>query len=307
MNKKFASFFAGYGMEPNGKNLYGIVNGYETNVALVQFDNVAPLRVHISFYAMDSQKREIEAAIRNLALKFFKMQFSPYGLSLGFNDMTYGRLLKRLPKILDEIYRILQENGALPHEFCPVCGNRFEESAQKCNIDGFQITIDSDCVQTINQVINTENQDFENAPNNYLKGFLGAFIGGLVGVLVSVALNIAGFVSAFSAIIAIALGSFLYQKFHGKPNKMMIVIVCLTSFVMLMATIPAIYIIVAGIAAKSEGVMISAIDAFRICMTSDEFARMFYADLALTGFFTLLGTGLIIFNLIQKIKRQKSL
>lgn len=264
--------------------------------------------MHVSFYATDEQKRSIESAIRNLALKFFVMQFSPYGISLGFNDLTVSRLLKRLPSVLDAIFGILSDNGALKSEFCPVCGKPLEESnSKKCNIDGFSITIDNDCVNTINTVINTENEDFNNAPNNYFKGFLGALIGGLAGAAVSVLLYLVGFVSSISAVIAIVLGAFLYQKFHGKPNKGMIIIVSLTTLVLLSATVPAIYIVAAGIAAKSEGFNMSAIEAFNICMRDAEFSRMLYTDLALILLFSAIGIGFEIFVLSKKIKRKKNI
>lgn len=308
MNKKLTAFFTSYGMTVNGNFAYGNIHGYETNAVLKTFDTAAPLRIHISCYTTDDKKRIIESLIRNLSLKYFNMAFTSYGLLLALNDITYKRLINRLPALLETIFGILSENGATKSEFCPVCGNPLQESAsKKCNIDGMQITIDNDCVEKINSVISAENQDFENAPNNYLKGFLGAFIGGLAGVAISVVLYLVGFISSISAVVAVMLGAFLYEKFQGKRNKMMIVIVAVTSLVMMAATVPCIYITAAGIAAKSEGVSLTAIEAFRICMDDPEFSRMFYCDLALVLLFTALGIGLEIFTLSQKIKRQKNI
>ena len=308
MNKKVVKFFSSYGMSLNGKTMYVKINGYEANVQLSQFDNVSPLKIHVSFYATDEQKRTIETAIRNLALKFFRMTFTKYGISLGFNGMTLGGLLKRLPPVLEQIFGILSENGALPAEYCPVCGNLLEEGKFKtCQINGNTITIDNDCVDTINKVISAENADFNNAPNNCLRGFAGAVIGALAGVAVAVLLYIVGFVSSLSAVISIVLGSFLYQKFHGKPNKLMIIIVSVTTLVFLSATVPVVYIVAAGIVAKSEGLSYTAIEAFNICMKAPEFSRLFYADLALVVLFTALGMGLQIFTLVKKIKREKNI
>ena len=309
MNKKFVEFCNGYGLTVQGNSAYGTMNGYETNVKLVTLDNVSPLRIHISFYATDAQKQTIGAAIRNMAIKFFQMQFTPYGLMLGFNDMTLGALLKRLPTVLNGIFAVLSENGATTKEICPVCGNPLDmENAKQCNVDGFTITIDNACVNTINTVISAENKDFEEAPNNYFKGFCGAFIGGLVGVAISVLFYIAGFVSSISAIVSIVLGAFLYQKFHGKPNKVMIVIVTLTTFVLLAGTVPAIYIVAAGILANEAGVSMSAIEAFKLLMQGEpEFSRMFYADLGLIVLFTAIGSAFQIFVLSKKIKRKKNI
>lgn len=84
MNKKFADFFtSNYEMVADGKIVRGTIHGYETNVTTiaVTYDNtVPPLQMHVSFYATDEQKRSIETAIRNLALKFFRMRFTKFGL-----------------------------------------------------------------------------------------------------------------------------------------------------------------------------------------------------------------------------------
>lgn len=189
MNKKFTSFFTGYGMTIDGNSAYGIVNGYETNAKVNVLDNTFPVKLHIAFYATDEQKRNMQTAIRNLAIKFFFMQFTQYGLMVGFNDFTVGHLLKRLPSILDTIYSIITDNGAAGSGHCPVCGNALEGTEyKKYDVDGVFITLDTGCVDTINAVISAENQDFKNAPNNYLRGFAGAFIGGLAGVAISVCL-----------------------------------------------------------------------------------------------------------------------
>ncbi|MDE7296846.1 MAG: hypothetical protein K2N84_06220 [Clostridia bacterium] len=308
MNKKFTAFFTGYGMTVNGNFAYGIVQGYETNATISSLDMAMPVRLHISFYATDDQKRAIEASIRNLALKYFNSSFSPYGLSLGFNDITNGRLLKRLPVVLDTIFKIISENGALNSEYCPVCGNHIDEAnAKNCNIDGYTIRIDNDCVEKINSVISAENQDFANAPNNYLQGFFGALIGGLAGVLLAIGFYAIGFVSAISSIVSVLLGAFLYEKFHGKPNKMMLVIVSLTTLVLMAATVPAVYIVAAGIAAHSEGLSMSAIEAFNICMIDDEFRTSLYTDLGLTLLFAVIGIGLEVATLARRIKRKKSI
>lgn len=308
MNKKFTAFFTGYNMSVNGNYAYGTVNGYETNANIAMMDASFPVRIHISFYATDENKRNIESAIRNLALKYFHMEFSPYGLSMGFNDITVNKLLNRLPSVLDTIFAILSSNGALKSDCCPVCGNPInKENSQTRDIDGYKITIDNDCVKAINSVISEENNDFETAPNNYFKGFLGAFIGGLAGAVLSIILNFVGFVSSVSVIVSIVLGTFLYQKFHGKPNKVMILIVSLTSMIMQAATIPAIYIAAAGIAAESKGISMSALEAFKLCMRDSQFSTLFYADLALVLLFSALGTVYEIFVLSKKIKRRKNI
>ncbi len=308
MNKKFTAFFNGLGMTVNKNSAYGVVNGYETNARLNNFDNVAPLLVHITCYTTDEAKRNIANALRAAAIKFCNFQFSPYGLTVGLNDMTGGRLLKRLNGVLDLLYSTIAANGGLGVGYCPVCGKALEaEQAILCQVDGFTISLDEECKTNLNALIDAENKDFKEAPNNYLRGFLGAVVGALAGVVVAILLNVAGFVSSLSAIVSAVLGAFLYEKFGGKPNKMMIVIVSLTTFVFMAATVPAIYIVTSGIAASEYGVNISMFEAFALLMQDSEFASWFYSDLALILLFSALGVGWIIFYLSRKIKRRQNI
>lgn len=308
MNKKFAAFLTQYGMNVNGNSAYGTVKGYETNVFIRTLDNYFPFRLHISCYTTDEQKRNIEAALRNAAVKYCKTQFTQYGLGVFLNDITSGRLLKRLPALFELIYGILTENGALGSAYCPVCGKELTDTAHKAyQIDGVTVTLEEECVNTINAVITAENQDFSQAPNNYLKGFCGALIGGIVGGGIAAALYFVGFVSAISAIVAVVLGAFLYEKFHGKPNKMMIVIVSCTTLVCMVLSIFVIYIVAAGIAANDAGLSMTAFEAFSYCMTYSEFKRAFYVDLALLVVFTAIGIGVEIFALLNKIKRKSAI
>ena len=308
MNKKYTDFFTGYGMVVSGNYAYGAIEGYETNASLSTLDSVAPLKIHISFHATDLQKLNIEAAIKNLSVKFVRMAFTPYGMTLGFNGFTMNSLLKKLPDILKAIYGILASNEALNKDYCPVCGKPFDGNATKRDIDGFTITIDNDCVEKINTAIKAENQEFDNAPNNYLLGFLGACIGGLAGAACSVILFLIGFVSAISSVISVVLGAFLYRKFHGKPNKIMIVIVAATTIVFMVASIVIMYIVAAYGLAIEEGVAVaSATEAFGIYMKNPDFSREFYSNLGLVLLFSAIGIGLEIYTLAKKIKRKKNI
>ena len=154
----------------------------------------------------------------------------------------------------------------------------------------------------INTSGGSQNNDF--APNNYLRGFIGAIIGALVGAGISVVIYILGFISSISAVVAIVLGALLYEKFGGKLNIGMIIIVTLTSLIILAATVPAIYIVAAGIAAKNEGLSMSAFEAFKICMEDNEFSRMFYMDLAMVALFSIVGAAFEAFIIFKRIRNR---
>lgn len=306
MNKKFTAFFTERGMTVTKNSAYGIVKGYEVNAVIFNM-NALPLQMHFSFYANDGQKRNMETALRECAIKYCQFTFTLYGLAISLNDLTANKLLKRLPELTEKIIGIIENNGGLSSEYCPVCGNTFGENKKACTIDGATICIDAECVERINAVIEAENKDFADAPNNYLRGFLGALIGGLAGAAVAALLYYVGFYSSVAAVVSAWLGVFLYKKFHGKPNKMMIVIVTATTVVCMALSVFLIYLAASGIAASQLGLSLSAWDAFRIAMYDEEVSHAFYTDLAMVLLFSAIGVGLQIFWMAQSIKRKKTI
>jgi len=306
MNKKLTAFLTERGLTVNNNNAYGVLGGYETNVVYRMFDNVSPLYFHLSCYTTDEQKRAIQQELNAASIKYLKFAFSAYGLEVGLNDMTLGKLIKRLGDVLDKICSTLSANGALGIGYCPVCGNALNfEQSKKCTVDGLTISIDNGCVDNINNLISAENKDFEEAPNNYLRGFAGAFVGGLVGVAIAVGFYLAGFISAISAFVAIFLGEFLYRKFGGKPNKIMVVILSVTTFVMMMLTVLGIYFVASAIEGAKVG--LGAFESFSIVMKNAEVQHGFILDMVLTVLFSALGCGYEIFMLVKRIKRKTNI
>lgn len=128
-----------------------------------------------------------------------------------------------------------------------------------------------------------------------------------MGAACTIALYYIGFVSSLSAIVAVLLGAFLYRKFGGKPNAMMIVIVSVVSLILIGAAFFVSYLIAAGAAAAEVGLHMSALDALLICLDDSEFASAFYSDLIMLFVFTIVGIALVIASLIKQIKRPKNI
>lgn len=307
MNKKFAEFLTQRNLSVNGNLAYGVIDGFETNV----FYNAAatfPVQFHFSCF-LDADRRS--AALNLLTAQKPKqsvVQLTPYGLTLAVNDLTLNRLINSLDETLKNVCNVLHENGALGIGYCPVCGKELDfEQSKKCNVDGFTVSLDNDCVDSINASITQANKEFDQAPNNYLRGFLGALLGGLAGVALAVVLYLVGFISTISAFVSFYVGTLLYSKFGGKRNKVMIVIVTVTTVVLMLATTAATYVVEAGIAAAEAGLEMSGIDAFSYLMQDSEFAGYFYKDLALTLVFCAVGCGYEIFALNKKVKKAKTI
>ncbi len=308
MNKKFSSLFESFGMSVIGNIGYGLIQGYETNVALRMLDNVSPVLIQIAFFATPEQKNAIGQTFTNAKIKNFRVTFTDFGMTIGLNDITTNRLIKRMPDLMKFIYQTIQNNGALDSRHCPICGKELKpETSKKIYVNGFAMVLDQDCLTLINKSIETDNKNFEAAPNNYFKGFLGALAGGFVGAVVSVILYMVGFVSALSALVAIVLGVYFYKRFKGKPNKVMIVIVSLTTLVCMAGSVFGIYFSVGVAAAREANLAISGFEAFSLMMQDAEISASFISDLMMTLLFSLVGIGYEIYALAKSVKRPKTI
>lgn len=312
MYKKAELALTERGMTVKGNSAYGIVQGYETNAAFTLYSssyNNGFFKTHITLYASEEEKREILCKLEGLNEKYFDTTATPYGILFSLGGTTIFSFLKRLGDVFDKVFEVIVASGAKGYGYCPICGKEIgTEDSLKHNVDGFVLSIDDECLAKVNNLISEENKCFESLPNNYHKGILGALIGGIVGGLVAFLIAQIGYIAAISSIVAILLGSFLYQKFGGKPTKGMIAIVAVVSLVCMLASDLIVYTVAAGAAAKEADVAMSGFEALLYLLgESKEFATGFYLDLLYTFLFSLLGIGLEIGNLNRKIKRQKNI
>lgn len=312
MHKKYKEYFESHGASVGSDKAYGIINGYEVN-----FTGVVPyasesygnggVTLHITFYAVDENRRAIESEFKILETKFVHYSFDKFGAKFVITDWTAGKIANKIEEIVNKVSEILSNYNALGNGYCPICGMALPENATKHKVNGMAIRLDDDCVNKLNEIIDQENREFESAPNNYFKGFLGALIGGVVGAVVAVLFYLAGFVSAISSFVAFFIGVLLYKKFGGKPNKIMLVIVTATTFVCMIASVLSIYLYAAGVAGAEYG--LGAIEAFTALMIADDpqFANLFYTDMALTILFCILGCVFEIVKTARDIKRSKNI
>ena len=308
MNKKIQNYFEAKGFVVNGNTANGNLNGFESNLMVKILDNVAPVRLHIAFYATEDAKRKIANEIRDLKIKFLQYTFDAYGIMLGMNDVTVGKLMTRMDDILAKVFEVLTTNEALGVGYCPLCGEALDlTGSKKYYIDWARITLDEKCVQNVNAVIKEENAVFNNAPNNYVKGVLGALLGALIGVVTFIILYFVGYISAISAFLATFLGAIFYQKFGGKPNKMMIVIVTVVSIVSMLLAVFLLYGLAAKGLAYESGYDMGMIEAFVKLMDDPAFKKEFTTNLGMTAFFSILGSVSQISILYKKTKRQETI
>lgn len=307
MNGKLAAFFTGIGMTVQKNDAYGEYRGYEMSAKAVLATSATDpsLVVHVAFYADGEKKRMIFETLKSARLKFFRHELTPYGICLGLNDWTAGRLAGRMQEILDTVVDAVAAAGGLGRGYCPYCGKPLDGAHETREVDGFRITLDSACVADISAVIEAENREFDAAPNNCLRGFFGALIGGIVGGAIAALLYAIGFISALSAVVSVLLGAFLYRKFGGKPNKLMLIIVAAVTVVCMALAIFIVYIVASGMAADELGLDMGAFEVFAYCMEDAEFRGLFILDLVLVLVFAVVGLVLEIITLWGQIRRKK--
>lgn len=193
MHKKYKEYFERQGALVQGAKAYGVINGYDVNfMGAIPYAEAnygsGGVTLHVSFYALEENRRAIESEIKILETKFVHYSFDKFGVQFSITDWTAGKIANKVEEIINKVSEILNNNQALGSGHCPICGNSLSADATKRQVNGMTITLDDDCVNKLNEIIDRENREFEAAPNNYLKGFLGALIGGVAGAIVAIIL-----------------------------------------------------------------------------------------------------------------------
>ena len=307
MNKKLAAALQQHGMTVTGNSAYGTVQGYEMSLRAPSPMEQSAYFLHVSFYASEEKKQEAANEIARFGNKL-RVENSAYGLTITLPQpvFTLNPLIEAIGVLFEKLPALFKQKEIPGADVCPYDGNPMTENSRRCVMNGFFVTLNNDCIGSINKAIEEENRLFANAPNNYLQGICGALVGGVVGAALVIALYFMEYVASISAIIAVMLGAFLYRKFGGKPNAVMIVIVSVISLIFILIGHYAAVII--DIISEFSLDFGSAVELLNLNLAENpEFSKLFYTNLALLLVFTALGIGVMIFSLVRQIKRPKNI
>ena len=307
MNKKLAAALQQHGMTVTGNSAYGTVHGYEMSLRAPSPMEQSAYFLHVSFYASEEKKQEAANEIARFGNKL-RVENSAYGLTITLPQpvFTLNPLIEAIGVLFEKLPALFKQKEIPGADVCPYDGNPMTENSKRCVMNGFFVTLNNDCIGSINKAIEEENRLFANAPNNYLQGICGALVGGVVGAALVIALYFMEYVASISAIIAVMLGAFLYRKFGGKPNAVMIVIVSVISHIFILIGYYAAVII--DIISEFSLDFGSAVELLNLNLAENpEFSKLFYTNLALLLVFTALGIGVMIFSLVRQIKRPKNI
>ena len=303
MNKHVINVLSKYNFTYNKYFGYGFIEDYEVNV--VNYPSSVGPTFLFSTYLTQNQKNDFVQKVNNLKVKLVTANYFEFGISVTIVAMTGKSFEPKFEEVMPKVLDILRELEAPKRDICPQSGEVLDPvESRTITIDNFKFTLSCGAINTINSSVEKINEDYENAPNNYLKGFLGIVIGAIAGVALTIVLWLFGFVTTFAPLLSILLGVFLYKKFGGKQNWVMIVMSFVTTIVFILGAFIVVYAISANIAAAEAGYFFKLFEALKyVLANSPEFKRTFYMDLALNAFFILLAEGFSIFRLVKDIKR----
>lgn len=309
MNKHIVNALKDYKFTFDKNNGYGFINDYEVNV----FNNVmavGPVFIFSTFLSQ-TKKNDFIIKMNDRKIPLVQAQAFDFGVMVTLGSMTAKSFEKKCKEVLPIILEILESIDAPKKDICPQSGEKLDELDSKIVTlprTKIKIRLSNKAVAVVNNNIDKSNEDYEIAPNNYLKGFAGIFIGVLVGVVLTVIFALLGYITVLAPLVSIFLGIFLYKKFGGKQNYVMIIMSFITTLVILLSTLIIMYVVVADKGLEEAGLSYRGLNAFFYCIQNiPEFKKLFYIDLALNTLVILLAEGLSFYQLNKMIKRPKNL
>ena len=309
MQKYVTNALANYNFVYSGNNGYGRIDGYEVNVFNNPMDT-GPIFAFSTFLPQ-SKKNDFITSVNSLKISLVQADAFEFGVMVKIGAMTGKQFQKKFPNVIEQILRILQELEAPKADVCPQSGEILD--AENCKLatmpnTNFKFYLSQNAIETVNSGIEKSNEDFQNAPNNYLKGFIGIAIGAIAGIVVAFVAGLMGYITSFAPLVSIFLGVFLYKKFGGKQNHVMIIMSLGTTLVAIAGYLLALYIIVANQAVAEINLSMSGFEALKFCLeNSDEFKEAFVSEITTNAIFFLIAGGASIANLLKMIRRPKNL
>ena len=310
MNKHIVAALANYNFTIDKQNAYGNLDGYEVNVIDNPL-NTGPVFVFSTFLPQ-SKKNDFVLKLNQRKLRLVQAEGFDFGVMVKVSALwSYKEFLTKIPEMLTAVLEILQELEAPKCDICPQSGEPIDPL--NCRLTTMpntkvRVRMSTDAISVVNSTIDKTNEDFEQAPNNYLKGFLGIAIGAIAGIAVAFVAGLLGYITSFAPIVSIFLGVFLYQKFGGKPNHVMIIMSLVTTLVSTVGFTLFLYITIANEAVAEINLALSGMDALKFCLeNSADFKSAFVSEVAITALFYLIASGVSIFRLIKMIQRPKNI
>lgn len=291
------------------KEKYFVTQVGDYNTICILQSKIGNVVLVFPFYIDSDLKTTVYKELFNIIYKHDRIILNDYGVSLILGGMI-SNIADRFSKLINSTIDIIRNNNGLGVGYDPISGEAIDEvNSREVDFHGVYLLLNNNTIENFNKSINDIDQKFKSLPNNYAKGFLGAFLGGLCAVTLQVILFILGYISLYTGILGVGLGSFFYTKFGGKRTSASVLIPILTTVVLITLAVIVMYLIAAPIYASELGQSLNGIEAFIYCYTYYEgFAANFMINYVMNLVIAIASGVIMYFALRKKVyKKAKEL
>ena len=294
MNKNLKSYIEDFNLNFENNAVYGSINDYQICTKSMMF-----LETQIFSFMDDLQRSELnEFIVRNqkeLKILAYKMNYC--GVCIRVKMQTAKGGYNNLRNAITRITSYMKEKEIKDNRYCPITGVELTET-QKIVIEGFKVNVSLEAIEQLNAAAQKAEEEYQNAPNNYLKASLGAIVGGAIGAVVWIVVGILiNIVSGFIALLIAYLAGLGYDKMKGKSNWTKIAIISIVTLAWVIISMFAIYVIATAQSMREYGFEGNPISFLLDILNMDEELRQaFIIDMVLSLIFGAVGIVLYISN-----------
>ena len=271
--------------EKQNNVFYGNYKGYEVTLHVYQ-----TFEVFVNFHSDEGKKLEAAQVFQKAgSTKMTQTGVSLFGIHAVVNGLTFKKAMEKLTEKLDALVEFLKENNIPGVGSCMSCGAT-EVELTTVRLNDIYVTLENECMEKLNAIVEASDKEFNDQPNNYVKGVIGALLGAFIGSVAWIILMLLGYISAITAVIAVFLGNFFWVKFGGKANNVKTVVVALISLLAMVLTCHLMYLF----AASSEMIELGITNqgAFEYIMATKEWRSEYTTNMLMNGVFTIIGVAI---------------
>lgn len=275
---------------------YGIVIDYEVFVI-----TGANTFVYINFYGDDALKLQVCKEFEKNSTKLTRAKPTAYGIEAMVNGMTNNSISKALVSGVKRVTEVLSINKIKGYKTCPLCQQETTNTVSIVN--NIPVTLCEECEAKLKNQFTKEEIEFNEAPNNYLKGALGAILGSTIAAVLWVVIYLLGYLSAITGVIAVFLSDMFYVKFGGKSNKTKLLFISIIPLIILILACMLMYTYYGN---ELGQIANSSLRGLEYILSVDEFKRLFIGDMIYNVVFVLIGIIIVTANIYKKNKQERS-
>ncbi|MDE5546839.1 MAG: hypothetical protein K2I88_05190 [Anaeroplasmataceae bacterium] len=312
MNKKLITFLTENNFTIESESAYSYVNEYQVSISQERTQNALyggmSTIIQVFSHLEAEQLPSIQAFIKEnkRTMHLIRYEVTELGVCIA--------VMNHFDTLMDTIQRItnyLNSQNTKNKEYCPITGEVLDEATKrKLYYNDFIVFLNEGSVELLNAQIEKAEQDFQNAPNNYLKGTLGAIVGGALGAIVWVVLGaLAGVMSGWIAFLIAILAGLGYDKMKGKATNMKFVIAAIVTLCYVVISMLLVYILIVKSVMAENGLEGNPLTVlFELIELDDEIKSGFITDMILAVVFGAIGVFFSYFQMKKTLhKKQEKL